>query len=144
RHEEEVRELVDQTVARFGRIDAAVNNAGTEGQKGLVIDQTAESYAATFDTNVLGVLLSLKHELRVMSAQKSGNIIQQQTVSRIRLSSLPKPCGGFSIPMVTARLSAISTNCAKLSIAWKPTRICSQTGSTGEHSTVNCGCWPKS
>jgi len=75
RHDDEVRNLVDQTVARFGRIDAAVNNAGTEGQKGLVVDQTAESYAATFDTNVLGVLLSLKHELRVMTAQKSGSII---------------------------------------------------------------------
>src|SRR2546428_745411 len=66
RHEDEVRDLVDQTVASFGRIDAAVNNAGTEGQRGLVVDQTAESYAATFDTNVLGVLLSMKHELRVM------------------------------------------------------------------------------
>ena len=75
RHEDEVRDLVDQTVATFGRIDAAVNNAGTEGQRGLVVDQTAESYAATFDTNVLGVLLSLKHELRVMTAQKSGSII---------------------------------------------------------------------
>jgi NAD(P)-dependent dehydrogenase (short-subunit alcohol dehydrogenase family) len=75
RHEEEVRQLVDQTVARFGRIDAAVNNAGTEGQPGLVVDQTAESYAATFDTNVLGTLLSLKHELRVMTAQKGGSIV---------------------------------------------------------------------
>ena len=75
RHEDEVRDLVDQTVSKFGRIDAAVNNAGTEGQRGLVVDQTAESYAATFDTNVLGVLLSLKHELRVMTAQKSGSII---------------------------------------------------------------------
>jgi NAD(P)-dependent dehydrogenase (short-subunit alcohol dehydrogenase family) len=75
RHDDEVRDLVDQTVARFGRIDVAVNNAGTEGQPGLVVDQTAESYAATFDTNVLGTLLSLKHELRVMTAQKSGSII---------------------------------------------------------------------
>src|SRR3954464_9473333 len=65
RREDEVRELVDQTVARFGRIDAAVNSAGTEGQPGLIVDQTVESYAATFETNVLGVLLSLKHELRV-------------------------------------------------------------------------------
>jgi len=62
-------------VARFGRLDVAVNNAGTEGQRGLIVDQTAESYAATFDTNVLGILLSLKHELRVMTAQKSGSII---------------------------------------------------------------------
>jgi len=75
RHEEEVRHLVDQAVARFGRIDAAVNSAGTEGKPGPIVDQTAESYAATFDTNVLGVLLSLKHELRVMLAQGSGSII---------------------------------------------------------------------
>jgi NAD(P)-dependent dehydrogenase (short-subunit alcohol dehydrogenase family) len=75
RHEDEVRDLVDQTAARFGRIDAAVNNAGTEGQRGLVVDQTAESYAATFDTNVLGVLLSMKHELRVMLPQGSGSIV---------------------------------------------------------------------
>jgi NAD(P)-dependent dehydrogenase (short-subunit alcohol dehydrogenase family) len=40
-----------------------------------VIEQTAESYAATFDTNVLGTLLSMKHELRVMQAQGSGSII---------------------------------------------------------------------
>src|ERR1700686_416174 len=53
RHDDEVRKLVDQTVARFGRIDAAVNNVGTEGQPGPLINQIAESYAATFDTNVL-------------------------------------------------------------------------------------------
>jgi NAD(P)-dependent dehydrogenase (short-subunit alcohol dehydrogenase family) len=75
RHEEEVRRLIDQTVARFGRLDAAVNNAGTEGQPGPIVGQTAESYAATFDTNVLGTLLSLKHELRVMTVQKNGSII---------------------------------------------------------------------
>src|ERR1043165_5195377 len=36
RHEDEVRNLVDRTVARFGRLDAAVNNAGTEGPPGPV------------------------------------------------------------------------------------------------------------
>ncbi|MFM0158575.1 glucose 1-dehydrogenase [Paraburkholderia sediminicola] len=75
RHDEEVRALVDQAVVRFGRIDVAVNNAGTEGQPGLIVNQTADSYAATFDTNVLGTLLSMKHELRVMTAQKRGSII---------------------------------------------------------------------
>src|SRR6266540_807241 len=75
RHDDEVRNLVDQSVARFGRIDAAVNAAGTEGQPGPLIDQSTESYAATFDTNVLGTLLSLKHELRVMQAQGHGSII---------------------------------------------------------------------
>jgi NAD(P)-dependent dehydrogenase (short-subunit alcohol dehydrogenase family) len=75
RHEDEVRDLVDRTVARFGRLDVAVNNAATEGQVGPITDQTAESYAATFDTNVLGVILSMKHEVRVMQGQGSGSII---------------------------------------------------------------------
>ena len=84
RHEQDVRNLIDRTVARFGRLDVAVNNAGTEGQPGPVTEQTAESYAATFDTNVLGVLLSMKHELRVMLAQRRGSIVNvSSTAGRI-------------------------------------------------------------
>jgi NAD(P)-dependent dehydrogenase (short-subunit alcohol dehydrogenase family) len=75
RDEDDVRALVDKTVARFGRLDVAVNNAGTEGLKGLITEQTAESVAATFDTNVVGVILSMKHEVRVMQAQGSGSIV---------------------------------------------------------------------
>jgi NAD(P)-dependent dehydrogenase (short-subunit alcohol dehydrogenase family) len=80
RHDDDVRDLVDQTVARFGRLDVAVNNAGTEGKPGPLTEQSAESYAATFDTNVLGVVLSLKHELRVMQPQGSGSIINLSSV----------------------------------------------------------------
>jgi NAD(P)-dependent dehydrogenase (short-subunit alcohol dehydrogenase family) len=75
RREEDVRRLVDRAVERFGHLDAAVNNAGTEGKPGPVTEQTAETYAATFDTNVLGTLLSLKHELRAMQGQGSGSIV---------------------------------------------------------------------
>lgn len=75
RKEDDVRGMIDKTVARFGRLDVAVNNAGTEGTPGPLSEQTAESYAATFDTNVLGVLLCMNHELRVMQSQGFGSIV---------------------------------------------------------------------
>ena len=67
--------MVDKTVARFGRLDVAVNNAATEGLTGPITGQTAESFNQTFETNVLGVVLSMKHEVRAMQAQGSGSII---------------------------------------------------------------------
>jgi NAD(P)-dependent dehydrogenase (short-subunit alcohol dehydrogenase family) len=75
RHEDDIRALVDATVKRFGRLDVAINAAGTEGKPGPATEQTAESYSATFDTNVLGTVLSMKHELRIMQAQGSGSIV---------------------------------------------------------------------
>jgi NAD(P)-dependent dehydrogenase (short-subunit alcohol dehydrogenase family) len=75
RHEEDVRNLIDKIVERFGRLDVAVNAAGTEGVPGPITEQTADNYVATFDTNVLGTLLSMKYELRVMLPQKSGSIV---------------------------------------------------------------------
>src|SRR5271155_4974695 len=80
RKEEDVRNLVDKTIGRFGRLDVAVNNAGTEGQPGPLTEQTAECYRAVFDTNVLGTMLSLKHELRVMRPQRSGSIVNLSSI----------------------------------------------------------------
>jgi NAD(P)-dependent dehydrogenase (short-subunit alcohol dehydrogenase family) len=99
RHDDEVRNLIDQTVARFGRLDVAVNNAGTEGKPGRVTEQSEESYAATFDTNVLGTLLSMKHELRVMQPQGSGSIIN--------LSSTMGQRGAPGASMYTASKHAV-------------------------------------
>jgi NAD(P)-dependent dehydrogenase (short-subunit alcohol dehydrogenase family) len=80
RREDDVRNVVDQTVRHFGRLDVAVNDAGTEGRSGPVTEQSAESYGATFDTNVLGTLLSMKHELRVMQPQGHGSIINLSSI----------------------------------------------------------------
>jgi NAD(P)-dependent dehydrogenase (short-subunit alcohol dehydrogenase family) len=81
RYEAEVRSLVEQTVERFGRLDIAVNNAGTEGQLGPITEQSTDNYEATFGANVLGTLLSLKHELRVMLAQGSGAIVNLSSIA---------------------------------------------------------------
>src|SRR6202140_1759643 len=111
RREDDVSSLVHQTVARFGRIDAAVNAAGTEGRPGPVTEQTTESYAATFETNVLGTLLSMKHELRVMQAQGNGSIIN--------LSSTMGQRGAPDASLYTASKHAVEglTKAAALEIA---------------------------
>jgi NAD(P)-dependent dehydrogenase (short-subunit alcohol dehydrogenase family) len=81
RFEAEVRSVVEQTVERFGRIDVAVNNAGTEGELAPIVEQTATNYEETFSVNVLGTLLSLKHEMRVMLAQGSGSIVNLSSIA---------------------------------------------------------------
>ncbi len=91
RDEEDVRRLVDRTIERFGRLDVAVNSAGTEGKPGPVSEQSADSIAATFDANLVGTVLSLKHELRVMRAQGSGSIVN------ISSTMGHKAAGGASI-----------------------------------------------
>jgi NAD(P)-dependent dehydrogenase (short-subunit alcohol dehydrogenase family) len=99
RREDHVRNLVDQTVERFGRLDVAVNCAGTEGTPGPLTEQTSESYAALFDTNVLGTLLSLKQELRVMQPQGSGSIVN--------VSSTMGERGAANLALYTASKHAV-------------------------------------
>jgi len=117
RHEDEVRNLVEQTVARFGRLDVAVNNAGTEGKPGPLAEQTSESYAGMFDTNVLGTLLSLKHELRVMQPQGSGSIIN--------ISSTMGERGAANLALYTASKHAVEglTKSAALEAAASGVRV---------------------
>ena len=117
RHEEEIKALIDKTVERFGRLDVAVNNAGTEGRPGPVTEQSAESYAGTFDTNVLGTLLSMKHELRVMLPQHRGSIINVSSV----LGRVGTP--GASIYVASKHAVEGLTKAAALEVAGSGVRI---------------------
>jgi NAD(P)-dependent dehydrogenase (short-subunit alcohol dehydrogenase family) len=117
RHEAEMRNLVDKTVARFGHLDVAVNNAGTEGTPGPLTEQTAETYSATFDTNVLGTLLSMKHELRVMVPQGHGSIVN--------VSSTYGRVGGAGASVYVASKHAVEglTKAAALEVAESGVRV---------------------
>jgi NAD(P)-dependent dehydrogenase (short-subunit alcohol dehydrogenase family) len=117
RHEDDVRNLVDKTVARFGRLDVAVNAAGTEGKPGPVTEQSAESYAATFDTNVLGTFLSMKHELRVMLPKGSGSIVNVSSA----YGSVGAP--GASVYVASKHAVEGMTKSAALEVAEKGVRV---------------------
>src|SRR5437867_10121902 len=80
--EADVKALVDKTLATFGRLDIAFNNAGTEGQMGLTTDtQTTENFDSVFNINVKGVLLSMKHEAVAMLRNGGGSIINTSSIA---------------------------------------------------------------
>jgi NAD(P)-dependent dehydrogenase (short-subunit alcohol dehydrogenase family) len=108
RSDDDVRDFVDRTVERFGRIDVAVNAAGTEGEPGPIVDQTTDKFNLVFETNVLGTLLSMKHELRVMQRQAGGSIVN--------ISSTMGHRGATSASVYTASKHAVEglTKCGAL------------------------------
>lgn len=77
---EDVRRLVDQTMARFGRIDVLVNNAGIMVTKS-VLETSEDDWDRTIDINLKGAYLCSKVVAPVMLAQKSGTIINMSSNS---------------------------------------------------------------
>jgi NAD(P)-dependent dehydrogenase (short-subunit alcohol dehydrogenase family) len=68
----DVEELVKKTVATYGKLDLAFNNAGIEGEWVPIVEQTEESWDQTIDINLKGVWLCLKYEIQQMLTQGSG------------------------------------------------------------------------
>jgi NAD(P)-dependent dehydrogenase (short-subunit alcohol dehydrogenase family) len=73
--EAQVAAMVEQTVATFGRLDVAYNNAGILGPMCPMADETAEGYDQVNAVNLRGVWTCMKHELRHMRTQGSGAIV---------------------------------------------------------------------
>lgn len=82
--EEQVKSLVAHTLERFGQIDCLVNNAGIGSPMVGVADLTEEHFTSVFRTNVLGVILGMKHVAPHMVARRSGSIITVGSMSGIR------------------------------------------------------------
>lgn len=78
--EADVKNLVDQTVARYGRLDVAFNNAGVE-HTGPLTEFKVEDYRKIFDANVLGVFLSLKYEIPALLKAGGGAVINTSSIA---------------------------------------------------------------
>ncbi|MGL4465276.1 MAG: glucose 1-dehydrogenase [Planctomycetia bacterium] len=78
--EADVKNLVAQTVKKYGRLDVAFNNAGVE-MMGPLTEATVDDYRKTFDINVLGVVLSMKYEIPAMLAAGGGSIVNTSSIA---------------------------------------------------------------
>ena len=80
-NEESVKNYVDQTITKFGRIDGFVNNAGVEGPAKPLEEITEKDFDFVYGINVKGVLFGLKYVLPIMKEQKSGSIVNTSSVA---------------------------------------------------------------
>src|SRR6266545_3576019 len=77
----DVKAMIEQTLAKFGRLDFAFNNAGVEQLLTPLPDLSEESYDQIIDINVKGVWLSLKHEIPAMLTTGGGAIVNNSSVA---------------------------------------------------------------
>jgi NAD(P)-dependent dehydrogenase (short-subunit alcohol dehydrogenase family) len=79
--ESDVKAMIERTLATFGRLDFAFNNAGVEETLTPLPDQTEETYDQIMDINVKGVWLSLKHEIPAMLKTGGGAIVNNSSIA---------------------------------------------------------------
>ena len=79
--EADVKNYVDQTLAKFGRIDCFANNAGVEGPAKPIEEITEEDFDFVYGINVKGAFFGLKYVLPHMKKQKSGSIVNTASVA---------------------------------------------------------------
>jgi NAD(P)-dependent dehydrogenase (short-subunit alcohol dehydrogenase family) len=79
----QIATMVDCTVAEFGRLDAAFNNAGVMAQFAPIADSTREDWDRVIGVNLRGVWSCMKQELRQMEHQRSGAIVNNASVGAL-------------------------------------------------------------
>jgi len=79
----QVKDLVDRTMQKFGRLDFAFNNAGIEQEPTPFLEQDEETYDRVMDINVKGVWLSMKYEIQAMLETGGGSIVNTSSVAGV-------------------------------------------------------------
>src|SRR6202040_4092787 len=83
----QVKELVDRTMQKYGRLDIAFNNAGIEQEPTPFLEQDEDTYDRVMDINVKGVWLSMKNEIPAMLKTGGGAIVN--TSSGLGVIAMP-------------------------------------------------------
>lgn len=78
--EADIKRVIDEAVSRYGRLDIAFNNAGTEGAAAELADQSADNYDLVMNTNVKSVFLSMKYEIQAMLGSGGGAIVNNASM----------------------------------------------------------------
>ncbi|MBD1865747.1 SDR family oxidoreductase [Cyanobacteria bacterium FACHB-471] len=86
-NEEDIKALVQKTVATYGRLDCAFNNAGVESPGKPLHEQSIEEFDNLMAINVRGVFLCMKYEIQQMLTQGSGAIVNNSSI--VGLISFP-------------------------------------------------------
>lgn len=110
--------LVSSTLDRFGRLDVAFNNAGTQERRAHLSDQTDEVYAHVFDTNVRALFFCMRHQITAMLGGGGGVIVNNASVSGIR-----NPNPGLSLYSASKAAAISLTRSAALEYAPRGVRI---------------------
>ena len=80
-----VKAMVDETVARFGRLDCAFNNAGVIEDNLPLVDLPESAWDRTIGVNLKGVFLCMKYQIPVMQRQGKGAIVNTSSVCAERI-----------------------------------------------------------
>ena len=79
--EAQVKELVEKTIQKYGRLDCAYNNAGIEGAPSSTVECSTENWDRTIDTNLKGVWLCMKYEIPEMLKHGKGSIVNCSSIA---------------------------------------------------------------
>ena len=114
---EEVKNMIAQTVSKYGKLDYAVNNAGIEGENATLADCSSANWEKTIDINLKGTFYCMKYEIKQMLGQKKGSIVNVSSVAGL--------VGFAGLPAYTASKHGMNglTKTAALEYATKGIRV---------------------